>query len=140
MRLKEYKETLDGAEGKELVQDIAPYQYFPVVSRIAAGKTVDDAVPFTADKRGDLAVSDRPETVVLTGKLADGTTVRKTYTLLPGRVLVRPQGRDGRDGPQLGDVRGLCRDVPEGEVELYLQGAFRLRRQEARADRSSTSP
>ncbi len=65
------------------MQDIAPYQYFPVVSKIAAGQTLDDAVPFTADKRGDITVTARPETVVLTGRLADGTKVRKTYYFSP---------------------------------------------------------
>jgi len=98
VRLKEYKETVGGREGKELVQDIAPYQYFPVVSKIVAGQTLDDAVPFTADKRGDIAVSARPETVVLTGKLADGTKVRKIYNFFPDaysfNLKVETEGTD----------------------------------------------
>ena len=102
VRLKEYKETVEGHEGKELVQDIAPYQYFPVVSKIAAGKTLDDAVPFTADKRGTIAVSTRPETVVFTGQLADGTRVRKIYNFSPDgysfNLKVETQGTDRAEG------------------------------------------
>ncbi len=99
IRLKEYKETVGGAEHKELVQDISPYQYFPVISRITAGKTVDDAQPFTSDKSGDITVADRPETVVLTGTLSDGTKVKKTYTFFPDaysfNLNVETEGTDG---------------------------------------------
>lgn len=102
VRLKDYKETVGGREDKELVQDIAPYQYFPVVSKIATGQTLDDAVPFTADKRGDIAVSARPETVVLTGKLADGTKVRKIYSFSPDAysfdLKVETEGTDRGGG------------------------------------------
>ncbi len=102
VRLKEYKETVGGSEGKELVQDIAPYQYFPVVSKIAAGQTLDDSVPFRADKRGDITVSGSPETVVLTGRLTDGTQVKKTYSFSPDTysfgLKVETQGTDQSAG------------------------------------------
>ncbi len=88
VRLKDYKETVGGSEHKELVQDIAPYQYFPVVSKVEAGKTVDDAQPFTADRSGVITVADQPETVVLTGALADGTKVKKTYVFSPDSYAV----------------------------------------------------
>ena len=123
VRLKEYKETVGGREGKELVQDIAPYQYFPVVSKIAAGQTLDDAVPFTADKRGDIAVRARPETVVLTGRLADGTGSQRP-TASPRTAIFQSRGGDGRGGPRRGGIRGFCRNVHRRRSRVHFRGPF----------------
>ena len=34
VRLKEYKETVESTKGKEILEDLAPYKYLPVVSQV----------------------------------------------------------------------------------------------------------
>jgi YidC/Oxa1 family membrane protein insertase len=87
VRLKEYKETLGSAKGKEILENMGPYRYIPAVSRSAGSTTVDDATTFTAD-RGDIAVKDKPETLTFSGVLTDGTRVRKTYTFYPDTYTI----------------------------------------------------
>ena len=87
VRLHEYKETLGSTQGKELLQNMAPYTYLPAVSRIVNGNTIGDATIFTAD-RGDIVVRDKQETVVLSGTLANGARVKKTYTFYPDAYAV----------------------------------------------------
>ncbi len=87
VRLKEYKEILGGATGKELLENPSPYSYLPAVFQSANGKTVDDATIFVAD-RGDIVVKDKPETLTFSGALTDGTRVRKTYTFYPDTYTI----------------------------------------------------
>jgi YidC/Oxa1 family membrane protein insertase len=97
VRLKEYKEVVGKSEGKEILENLAPYQYLPVVSQMAAGKGATDATLFTAD-RGDITVTDKPETLVFTGTLTNGTKVKKIYTFKPDSygvdLSVEAQGED----------------------------------------------
>jgi YidC/Oxa1 family membrane protein insertase len=87
LRLKEYKEVVGKTEGKQILENLAPYQYLPVISQLSAGKTSSDATIFTAD-RGDITVTDKPEKLVFTGTLTNGTKVRKTYTFKPDTYTV----------------------------------------------------
>ncbi len=82
VRLKEYKETLDSPEGKELIQNTAPYRYLPTVSTIVGGQVGGDAVAFIPD-RGDFTVSGKPETISFKGTLPGGAVLTKTYTFEP---------------------------------------------------------
>lgn len=83
VRLKNYKETVKGTAGRELIQDIGPaYAYLPAVFQDAgAGRIVDTArfVP----SRDSFTVSDKPETITFAGALTNGVKVRKIYTLQP---------------------------------------------------------
>jgi YidC/Oxa1 family membrane protein insertase len=87
VRLHEYKESLGSTEGKELLENMGPYTYLPAVSGIVNGNTFGDATIFSAD-RGDIVVRDKQETLVLSGNLANGTRVRKTYTFYPDAYAV----------------------------------------------------
>lgn len=83
VELKQYKETVDGAGAKELVENVKPYTYLPAVSRGTAG----DRTVFTADRQA-IEVRDKAETITLSGALTDGTKVRKIYTFYPDRYVV----------------------------------------------------
>lgn len=87
VRLKRYKETVESDKGKELLEDIAPYQYTPAVSQTVGGTTVNDATMFTADK-GDTSVRDKPETITFSGTLTNGKKVKKAYTFYPDTYTV----------------------------------------------------
>ncbi|MGD0229894.1 MAG: membrane protein insertase YidC [Syntrophorhabdales bacterium] len=97
VRLREYKETVGGLQGKELIQNISPYQYLPTVSLIENGKAEGDDVRFASD-RGDIVVRDKPERLVFSGILASGARVTKTYTFYPDSysvgVAVLTEGAD----------------------------------------------
>ncbi len=87
VRLKEYKETINQNEGKEILQNIAPYQYLPVVSQLTAGTTSSDATIFTPD-RESFSVTDKPEKLTFTGTLTNGTKVTKVYSFKPESYTV----------------------------------------------------
>jgi YidC/Oxa1 family membrane protein insertase len=82
VRLKDYKESVGKPEGKEIMENIAPYKYLPAVSQLSGGVTVGDATVFTAD-RGNITVTDKAETLVFSGALTNGKKVKKTYTFHP---------------------------------------------------------
>lgn len=83
VRLKNYKETVNGAAGKELIENIGPdYAYLPAVFQEAGTGRVNDLVKFVPS-RDSFSVSDKPETIEFTGTLANGAKIRKTYTLQP---------------------------------------------------------
>jgi YidC/Oxa1 family membrane protein insertase len=88
VRLKEYKETLDGTEGKEILENLSPYQYIPALSGTASdGKTYSDATVFAPD-HDNLSVTDKPQTLVFTGTLTNGKKVRKIYSFSPDSYKV----------------------------------------------------
>lgn len=87
VRLKEYKETIEKNEGKEILQDISPYRYLPVISQLTAGTTSTDATIFTPD-RDSFSVTDKPEKLTFTGTLTNGTKVTKVYTFRPDSYTV----------------------------------------------------
>lgn len=87
VRLKEHKETIESSEGKEILQNISPYQYFPVISQLTAGTTSTDATIFTPDRDG-FSVADKPEKLTFTGTLTNGTKVTKVYTFKPDSYTV----------------------------------------------------
>lgn len=82
VRLKEYKEKVDANERKELIENIAPYKYLPMVAQTAGNKEVTDATIFTAD-RDSVVVTNKPETLVFTGRLTNGDKIKKVYTFYP---------------------------------------------------------
>jgi YidC/Oxa1 family membrane protein insertase len=106
VRLKDYTQTRGGGQGKELIENIAPYLYLPAVS--SAGKTglgAIDSTLFTAD-RSDITVRDAPETLTFSGKLTDGRVIRKIYTFYPDafKVDVRVEGEGGPQADLLADL------------------------------------
>ncbi len=82
VRLKEYKETVDSNKGKELIEDISPYKYLPMVTQTGSAQEVTDATLFTAD-RDSVTVTSKPETLVLSGTLTNGAKIKKVYTFYP---------------------------------------------------------
>ena len=74
-------------EGKELIEDIKPYQYVPALSESGAGASATDATIFSPDKTG-LTVKDAPESITFTGALTNGKKVKKTYTFYPDRYTI----------------------------------------------------
>lgn len=83
VRLKDYKEKVKGATGRELIENIGPdYAYLPTVYQEAGAERIADTVRFVPD-RDSLTVSDKPETVAFTGTLSNGSKVRKIYTFQP---------------------------------------------------------
>jgi YidC/Oxa1 family membrane protein insertase len=87
VRLKEYKEMVGSSTGKEILENTSPYGYLPAVSQTIDGKTANDATVFTAD-RGDITVTDKPETLVFSGTLTNGEKIRKVYTFKPDSYTV----------------------------------------------------
>jgi len=87
IRLTQYKEKVNGKEGKELLENITPYQYTPQVFETASGGAATDATAFSPDKQG-LTVKDRPESITFTGSLTNGKKVKKIYTFHPDRYTV----------------------------------------------------
>ncbi len=97
VRLKDYRETVGSSKEKELLENLGPYQYFPVVFQTAGGKTFNDATIFTPD-RGDFTVSDKAEAITFSGILANGTKVKKIYTFRPDSygvdLSIETEGQD----------------------------------------------
>jgi YidC/Oxa1 family membrane protein insertase len=87
VRLKEYKEKVESQNGKEILENLAPYEYLPVVSQTAGGKTFTDATIFNADRSG-ITVTDRSETLTFTGTLTNGRKVKKAYTFKPDTYTI----------------------------------------------------
>ncbi len=87
VRLKEYKETVGSSRGKEILENIAPYEYFPVIFQVSQGKISNDGAIFAAD-RDSFSVTDKPESIAFTGTLTNGKKVRKVYTFHPDSYAV----------------------------------------------------
>lgn len=87
VKLTQYKETVKGDQGKEIVEDIKPYSYTPRVFKTANGSTVNDRTIFKPDKTG-INIKDKPETIIFTGTLTDGKRIRKIYTLYPDKYTI----------------------------------------------------
>jgi YidC/Oxa1 family membrane protein insertase len=104
VRLKEYKETVGNSTGKEILESLAPYEYLPVVSQTAGGKTFTDATLFSSD-RSDITVTDKSEALTFTGTLTNGQKVKKTYTFRPDTytigLSVETEGKE--QGPVFAD-------------------------------------
>jgi YidC/Oxa1 family membrane protein insertase len=87
VKLKEYKETVSGKEGKEILENLSPYEYLPALSGTADGKAFSDATVFTAD-HDSFTVADKPQTLTFTGTLTNGKKVRKIYSFSPDSYKV----------------------------------------------------
>ena len=87
VRLHQYKATVKSSEGKELFEDIRPYQYLPAVRESGDGTTATDATTFTPDKT-NLTIKEKPESITFTGTLTNGKKVKKTYTFYPDQYTV----------------------------------------------------
>lgn len=83
VRLKDYKQKVNGTTGKELIDNIGPdYAYLPAVFQESGTARINDLVRFAPD-RSSFTLSDKPETITFTGVLSNGTKIRKIYTLQP---------------------------------------------------------
>ncbi len=87
VKLKNYKETVKGNKDKEMIEDVKPYTYMPKVFAAVTSGTLTDGTLFKAD-RDRITLKDKPETLVLSGALSDGRSVRKIYTFYPGTYTV----------------------------------------------------
>ncbi len=87
VKLKKYKENVKESNLKEIIEDVKPYTYMPkIITSVNSGGPTDATI-FTPD-RERVIVTDKPETLVLTGTLSDGKRVRKTYTFHPGTYTI----------------------------------------------------
>jgi len=83
VRLKNYKEKVGGATGKEVLENIGPdHAYLPVVSQDTGAGNINDLVEFVPD-RDSFTVSDKSETIAFTGTLSNGSKIKKIYTFQP---------------------------------------------------------
>jgi YidC/Oxa1 family membrane protein insertase len=87
VKLKKYKATVKGPNDKEMIEDVKPYIYLPRTFSAVTSGTATDGTLFKAD-RDAVQVKDKPETVVFSGLLTDGRTVKKTYTFNPGSYTI----------------------------------------------------
>lgn len=87
VKLKQYKEKVEGKEDKELIENVKPYSYIPMLYKVVEGRTIDDNTHFTADKE-NVKVTEKPDSIVFTGAMSDGTPVRKIYTFYPDSYIV----------------------------------------------------
>jgi YidC/Oxa1 family membrane protein insertase len=87
VRLKEYKETVNGTQGKEILENLSPYDYLPALSGTIDGKAYSDATVFAADHE-NLSVTDKPQTLIFTGTMTNGKKVKKIYTFTPDSYTV----------------------------------------------------
>lgn len=85
--LKNYKEKVKSTEGKELVENIKPFTYFPKITKTVNNETVDDRNNLTASK-DRLSVTDKPETLIFTGTMSDGKPIKKIYTFNPTNYAI----------------------------------------------------
>ncbi|MHB8109647.1 MAG: membrane protein insertase YidC [Syntrophorhabdaceae bacterium] len=83
VKLKKYKQTVKGSAEKEIIEDIAPYQYNPTIYE---GGTADN-VYFTSDK-SSLNITDTSASITMTGNLPSGTKIQKKYTFNPDNYTV----------------------------------------------------
>jgi YidC/Oxa1 family membrane protein insertase len=87
VRLVKYKEKIGFPEGKELFEDIKPYQHMPILVESQNGAAATDATIFAPDKK-DLTIKDASETITFTGALTNGKKVKKSYTFYPDRYTI----------------------------------------------------
>ena len=87
VKLKKYKQAVKGPENKEMIEDVTPYIYLPKTFSAVTSGTATDATLFKPD-RDAVQVKDKPETIVFSGVLTDGRTVRKIYTFYPGTYTI----------------------------------------------------
>ncbi|HEY3278760.1 MAG TPA: membrane protein insertase YidC [Syntrophorhabdaceae bacterium] len=82
VKLKNYKEKVNKPDSKEMIEDVKPYVYIPKVFAAVTGDTGSDRTLFTSN-RDKIVLTDKPETLVMSGTLTDGRAVKKTYTFQP---------------------------------------------------------
>ena len=83
VRLRDYKQKVNGTTGKEVLDNIGPdYAYLPVVFQDTGAANINDLVKFIPD-RDSFTVSDKPETIAFTGTLSNGSKIKKIYTFQP---------------------------------------------------------
>ncbi len=88
VQLKKYKESVKGTKDKELIEDIKPYLYTPKgFQQLTKNSTADDSTYFKAD-RENITVTDKPERLVLSGAMDNGTKVKKIYTFYPDNYII----------------------------------------------------
>ncbi|HBE43877.1 MAG TPA: hypothetical protein DDW17_00105, partial [Deltaproteobacteria bacterium] len=87
VKLTQYKEKVRDSKQKELIEDIKPYSYIPTVTRVMDGEIIDDRIFFTAN-REMIKVQDTPQSLVFSGKMSDGKTIKKIYTFFPDSYTI----------------------------------------------------
>jgi YidC/Oxa1 family membrane protein insertase len=83
VKLKEYKETVKSRKEKELIEEISPYSYVPML----LWETGDDRFYFECDKE-NLQVAGREEGLSCEARLPDGKTIKKVYTFHPSAYTI----------------------------------------------------
>lgn len=88
VQLKKYKESVKGTTDKELIEDVKPYIYLPKgFQQLTKNSTGDDSTYFKAD-RENITVTDKPEKLVFSGSMDNGTKVKKIYTFYPDNYII----------------------------------------------------
>jgi YidC/Oxa1 family membrane protein insertase len=88
IELKKYKASVKGDKNKEIIEDIKPYAYIPkIFQQLTKNGSTDDSTYFKSD-RDSLVVTDKPETITLTGTLGNGSKVKKIYTFNPDNYTI----------------------------------------------------
>lgn len=118
VKLRKYKATVKGPEEKEIIEDVKPYVYNPVVFQ----NNAFDRTYFQPDK-SRLTVKDAPASVTMTGTLDNGTKLKKTYTFHPDSYTV-----DINVEVQLSNAQGLYSDFAiisdKNESSYVFKGPF----------------
>ncbi len=124
VQLKKYKQTVKGPAYKEMIEDVKPYVYIPKVFAAVSTGTDSDKTIFKSD-RDKVTVADKPETLVMTGRLTDGRLVKKIYTFNPGTytidMKVQVEGADANK--PLMDFAAI---TPTQESSYTFKGPFYL--------------
>lgn len=87
VQLKKYKESVKGTKDKEVMEDVKPYIYIPKGFQQLTKNAADDSTYFKAD-RENITVTDKPERLVLSGSMNNGTKVKKIYTFYPDNYVI----------------------------------------------------
>lgn len=88
VQLKKYKESVKGTKDKEIIEDVKPYIYLPKgFQQLTKNATADDSTYFKAD-RENITVTDKPEKLVFSGSMDNGTKVKKIYTFYPDNYII----------------------------------------------------
>ncbi|MCX7857741.1 MAG: membrane protein insertase YidC [Deltaproteobacteria bacterium] len=86
VRLKKYKETVKDEREKEVIEDIKPYTSIPTVKVLAGGKVMEEVVCQGKSERSE--IKGKPEEILFTCYLSDGSTVLKSYKIYPSDYVI----------------------------------------------------
>lgn len=88
VELKKYKAAVKSDKQKEIIENITPYTYTPrVFQQLTRNESVADSTYFKPD-RTTIAVTDKAETLTLTGALENGSKIKKIYTFYPDNYTI----------------------------------------------------